>query len=496
MSVLARTAPVAPAVEATVDPRAGGTAGRPRPGVVLAVALLAALLLGPAMAGGPPRLVVGGAVAVLLVTVAFVHPPAAAYLLLGATPLLAGFARDSVLPVLRLHEALGLLLGAGVCLRAGLQLVTRRRLPLRWTPVDTALLVMALASSVLPLLWMAARGLAPSQDDLLYAATLWKFSGLFLLIRASVRTERQVTRCLWICLAAGVVVAVLAILQSTVDGVADVLYAFYPEEDNAGPSYGRGSATLGSSIAVGDVMAFDLAICLSWVMSSRRHRRLLVALAVLFAFGAIGSGQFSGILALLVAVLTVAVLTGQVRRLLLALVPTAVVAGLVLWPVIQDRLSSVDLASGLPQSWWVREQNLELFIWPRLFSGVNWLFGVEPAAVLDVSAPWGTTIYIESGHTWLLWIGGVPFLLAYLFFTWIGLRTAHWVVRSGQGAFTVAATGSLASLLVCFVLMTFDPHITMRGTADLLFSLLALTVVGTGAAGAPRPAHRPRGTRS
>jgi hypothetical protein len=447
---------------------------------VLVVAVLAAVLLGPVMASVSPRIVVGAAAAALIVAVGFTHPPAAAYVLLGATPLIAGFARDAVIPVLRLHEALGLLLGIGVALRALVQLLAGRRLPLRWTPVDTALLLMALASSVLPLLWMAARGLAPSQQDLLYAATLWKFYGLFLLVRSSVRTERQAARCLWICLVAGALVAVVAILQSTVDGVADALYAFYPEEDNAGPSYGRGSSTLGSSIAVGDVMAFDLAVCVSWMMSSRRHRKLLAALAVLFAFGAIGSGQFSGMLALLVAVVTLAVLTGQVRRLLLALIPTALAGGIVLWPVLQDRLRDLDMATGLPQSWWVREQNLELFIWPRLFSGLNWLFGVQPGAALDVSAPWARTIYIESGHTWLLWTGGVPFVLAYLYFTWIGVRTGRRVAGAAEGAFRVAATASVVSLVACFVLMTFDPHITMRGTADLLFSLLALTVVGAG----------------
>src|SRR3712207_8599435 len=48
------------------------------------------------------------------------------------------------------------------------------------------------SGSLLPLLWMAARGLTPALDDLLYAAVMWKFYGLFLLIRTSVRTQSQV----------------------------------------------------------------------------------------------------------------------------------------------------------------------------------------------------------------------------------------------------------------------------------------------------------------
>jgi hypothetical protein len=64
--------------------------------------------------------------------------------------------------------------------------------------------------------------------------------------------------------------------------------------------------------------------------------------------------------------------------------------------------------------------------------------------------------------------GGVPFVLAYLYFTWAGTRQAAWLYREKRGPTAAAA---IASLLVAFVLMTFDPHLTMPGT-DLLFSLL------------------------
>lgn len=454
------------------------------------LATMAAVALAPAAAVIPPSLLLAACVAGVLLVVAYVHPPAAAYILLVATPLTAGIERDAVVPLLRPHEALGLVLGAGVALRALVQLLTTRRLPLRFGRLDLAIVLMALTSSVLPLLWMAARGLTPTLEDLLYAAAIWKFYGLFVLIRASVRTGDQVRRCLVLTLAASALVAVLAIGQAVqLAGVPDLVHRVFPVEGAVAPAVGRGTSTLASSIAVGDVMAYCVAICLGWALRGARHRWLLLAMAVLFAFGALASGQFSGVIALAVAVCAVAVVTGHVRWLLLASAPTAVVAAVALRPVLEARLANLDIGTGLPQSWWVRLANLRMFVWPDVFSGLNWLFGVRPAAVIEVAAPWGNYIYIESGHTWLLWTGGIPFLLAYLYFTWIAVRTTASLAVRRWDIVGVAAIASFASLLVNFVLMAFDPHLTMRGTGDLMFSLLALA---TAALSQPPRARSPR----
>ncbi len=54
-------------------------------------------------------LAIGGAV--------FAHPPLAAYLLLGLTPLIAGVERGSLVPLLRPNEGLALLIGGAVVVR-------------------------------------------------------------------------------------------------------------------------------------------------------------------------------------------------------------------------------------------------------------------------------------------------------------------------------------------------------------------------------------------
>jgi hypothetical protein len=56
----------------------------------------------------------------------------------------------------------------------------------------------------------------------------------------------------------------------------------------------------------------------------------------------------------------------------------------------------------------------------------------------------------------------------------------------------VAAIASFASLVVLAVLTTFDPHLTTRGSSDVLFALLALACAGPHQ---PDGTHHPRDRR-
>jgi hypothetical protein len=448
------------------------------PAAAVVVAVGAGVLVGVGGVFGLAA-VVGGVVVVAVAARPFLGGAA----LLAVTPLVVGIDRGAVLPVLRPNEALLGLVILALVLRGVHHVATGRPIRVVMGGVEWSLVATAVAASVLPLLWMAGRGRVISSDDLFYASALWKYLALFVVIRLTVRTEAQVRTALWVSLWAGAIVGLVAVAQSLgAPVVQPLLDRFYSPGDLEGIVAGRGTSTLSSSIAVGDVMAFLLAVVVAFAARADRHRVLLLALGGVFVLGAVGSGQMSGVIALGVAAVVASALTGTFRRFVVVAVPLSAIVGLALWPIIERRLDGIDQGSGLPQSWVARIENLQEFFWPVLRSDWNWVLGVRPSARVEAPEVWRDWVFIESGHTWLLWNGGVPLLVAFLVFLVLALRAVLPRARRAD-AVGVAATGSAAALVVLAVLMLFDPHLTMRGTADLHFALLALALAGGAAAG-------------
>lgn len=462
----------------------------------LLLGLLAALLatIVGAAAAIDPVLSLVGAAAVTVVLLTAWRPPLGAYILLATTPLIVGVDRGQVLPLVRPSEAVELLVGAGLAL--GLLTTAASRSgarPVRLGRIDLAIVLLAITGSVLPLMWMIVRGRHITHDDLFYSLVLWKYYFLFLIVRLSVRTEAEVSRCLWVVLLASAVVGAIGILQSLGVGSVNSLIAhYYSPQDPSVISTGRGSSTIGSSFSVADVMTFCLAIAAGWLVRGSRHRSLLMALSAVFFLGAIASGEISAVVGLVVAAAALGLLLRRLGRVVLAMVIGGLVAFVVLQPVIQQRLTNLDQTTGLPHSWAYRLSNLRTFFWPQLGSNFNWLTGVRPAARLPDSHITGGFVYIESGHTWLLWTGGVAMLLAFFYFLYVAMKAVLGVARRRSDAIGVAAIASFTALAVVAVLMTFDPHLTLRGSADLSFSLLALALTG----GAARQTVAPGKTAS
>jgi hypothetical protein len=458
-----------------------GGARRPdgRSAFVLGTGLAAALSLAATITLVGPGLTLILILVLSLPVAIAVHPPVGAYILIAITPLVAGMDRGASVPLLRPNEAIMALVALGLCGRAVFLMTAARRPRLRLYRLDVAILMVAVTSSIIPLAWLAARGQQIQSDDVLYSLMVWKYYAVFLIFRNAVRTPRQLRTCLWLSMAAAGLVAVIAIFQSVQRfGVNAFLAKNYAPYGNATAiSNNRGSSTLSLPIAVADLMVFNLAIAIGLLRQSKR-RSVLIGLASLFVLGVFAAGEFSGVIGLVIGVVALAVATRRARYL--AVLPVSLItAAVALRPVIDKRLQGFQSPSGLPESWQGRLYDLENYFFPQLFSHEHWLLGVRPSARVATPTRAAGYIWIESGYTWLLWAGGVPLLLSFFYFLWVSAKEAVRVLRARSDAGAAAALAVITSVSVVGLLMILDPHLTYRGSADLLFALLGLTAAAS-----------------
>ena len=422
------------------------------------------------------KLAIAACLAVAVVACVWVRPALATYLVIGVTPLTAGIDRGLAIPLLRPSEALALLVGGALAARGLVGWRTGGLPTLRLHRVEAYMLLMAAASSAVPILWMMARHREITHDDFLYALVMWKYVGVYVIVRASISTDRQVRRCLWISVAAACVVAAVAIVQSLgLFGVPRLLATYYAPFGHSGAWPARGSSTLALPAATADLLIFNLAIVGGMWLRGRRHAVPLAAAATLFVLGVLSAGEFSSALGLVVGVVCLAAVTGS-PRLLLWFVPALGISAETLRPVIERRLTGFQSASGLPVSWTGRLDNLRTYFWPKLGSDWNFLFGVRPAARVPVASQATGYVWIESGYTWLLWGGGIPLLASFVLFVRSVAVTAWRAARGDAGPVGLAGIATFVAVVVTTVLMAFDPHLTYRGAADASFCLLALTI--------------------
>jgi hypothetical protein len=453
-----------------------------------------AVLLGAGVAGvaavQQPVLALGACVPAGLVALVWVRPATAAYLLVGVTPLVAGIDRGVVIPLFRPNEALGLLVGATLAVRWLVRLRSGEVRVGRPDAVEVGLLLFAVTSSVTPLATMALRGQEISSDDILYSLVLWKLAGLYWIVRASVRDVRAVLTCLLVSLVSAFLVAVIGILQGLdMLGVRGILAAYYAQNGDTSliTDVARGGSTLSLPVATADLMIMNLAVLATLWLQTRRYTALCCTAAAVMLLATLAAGEFSSLIGLVVGMVLLAWVTRAWSLLGVFALASAGGAAAV-WPVLSERLSGFALSSGIPVSWLGRLHNLQTYFWPDLFTTGNVILGVRPSARVPKATEALGWAWIESGYTWLLWGGGVPLFLSFLYFAVVA-PARGWLVARGRGdAAAAAGAATFVGFVVIAVLMLFDPHITYRGSGDEAFALLALAAVGRGR-GPDRPSR-------
>ena len=438
-----------------------------------AVLLLTIVAVG-ALADVKLKYAVGAALVFIIVGWAIARPAVAAYLLIFLTPLIVSINVGSVVPLLRPNEALMVLLGLGIALR---WLARLRSGGIRWprlNRVDVALIALGITSSVLPLAMMLVRQRPVTKDDFLYSLVLWKLLAEYIIVRSAISTREQALRCLWLSMWTAAIVGAIGIVQSL--GVAGVpgLVARLTSTSSAQSmeSIGRGSSLLGLPDATADLAILNLGIAVALLVRGHPRRKLLAGLCILFALSVVGAAEFATVIGLVVAVIALMALTRS-GRLAIYLVPVGLLGGVLLWPVIELRLSGFHSNAGLPLSWVDRIYNLRTYFVPPLLSDHNWILGVRPSPRIATSTKAGGYIWLESGYLWLLWGGGIPLLASYIAFAHAVIGRGLAYARRADVA-GVAATAVTAAMCSQVVLMVLDPHLTYRGSGDALFLLLAL----------------------
>jgi hypothetical protein len=422
---------------------------------------------------------VAGMLACIVFPIIVARPEYGAYIILLANPLIVGIARGQLGSVLRPNEFLIAFVLIAICVQSVLLVLGQRRSYVSYDRVDTALLLLVAAGSVIPVLWRYARGLTLSEDDLLYAVVLLKYYALFRVFRYAVTTRRQVEVCLILSIASALTVAVIGVLQvSDLFGMPEFLLAYYdqPFEGHAAVMTERATSTVASAFGLADLMIMNIVIVLAKSRVSQRYGLLFLVTIILLA-GCIAAGEFSGYVGLVVALFAFGVISGRFHQLLPVGIVGGGLAALFLQRVIASRLEGFQGQSGVPESWAGRWDNLQTYFFPDLFNHGNWFLGVRPAPRILAFETWREWVYLESGYLWLLWIGGIPFLAAFFFFAVVSLRTLQHVARERTDAVGVAAVSAFSYLVAMIVTMLFDPHLTLRGSADLFFPLLALSLV-------------------
>lgn len=407
------------------------------------------------------------------------RPQLAAYTYAAFLPFLAGIERGQYIPYFRLTEVLQVVLTAALITRFVLTLLAGAPIPkLRLTNVDRAFIAFATFASVVPVGWSLLRGIPLTQADLLSTIPIWKYYALFLLIRASVKEVHQARTTMVISIFVGCITGVVATFQALdLFGAPALLATFWAPPGTEAQELvdGRGSSFLASSIATASYVTYNLGIAVALFWNDRSSRWFAGPMAVVLTIATFGTGQITGLLSMLIVVFVVAALSGRLKNLTrtsMAIIPLSVLA---VWPVLNNRINETESSTGLPQSWVVRWDNLSTFYWPEL-RGWNWIFGVRPDSVVAAPETWREQVFLESGYTWLIWVGGLPLVVVFLLFARTLLRRLYGVIELRSDAVGVAALAAFAAYITIASLAIVDMHITTRGEADITYVLCGLAL--------------------
>lgn len=404
------------------------------------------------------------------------RPAVACALLAAAIPLTAGLGRGTVIPLLRVNEALLLVVAGGWVLH---NLPTRRTLS--FNSLDLAVLSFCISGAVIPSAVVFLTRQGPDLSDWMVIVGPLQYLMVFVLISRTEFSSQELRLFLNLVMLGSIPVALIAIAELVnLGGVRQLFGTFYPTQPL--PSWDvvyRPTSLLGHYSAVG---AFGLLnFLLALALSATRHPGFptwwLAAVMGVNLVGTVAANTYAPLGALPLGVAVVLLAARGVPWRQLALAPIATGACLwLLWPHIQQRLDLqlVSFNTGgltLPESLQTRIDYWQGFFVPALLKHGVWL---GTGLLIPSEVPRLLVAFVDNGYLWQMFRAGIPGL-ALLVILLGAVVAAGWAARSSSDP-TSRAIGAvcLAAVACVVVLDTTSEYLAMTAVAQEFWMLVGL----------------------
>jgi len=430
--------------------------------------------------------IAGGLLAAGLLLIALSSAPARSlWLLIFLTPLTSGLPRRGAIPV-RANEVLLIAFAVAI----GLALWRRRRLLAIDKSLEYAILLFLFFASVVPLVVHFVRDQPISAEIMPYVAP-WQYYILYKLVANLRLSEKWMRRLLQASILAGVVLALVSLLQAAnVEAVWHLLRTYYPSihlDKIQGVGYQRTTSLLGNWHGAGVYYAFNL---LSMVVAWSQGKRLFplgmqLGFVVLLALALVTTNSFTAIAVLAFGLFITTYKVGWLksRRVWVAIsliIPILGISALVFSSRLLKQASfqfgDYGYAYGYmahPGSWLPRTVVNRFIDWQEKLWPVireTWLWGYGPT-LPDVGVQSD-----DSQFIYMLLKGGIFYVLAF----WVLVMT---ILRVSQRRFEQAPAGTwsrtiaLLSLVLMAVLLPaclLQAYMNYSGVAEHLWMVVGL----------------------
>ncbi len=455
----------------------------------LIVGTVLAAILGGLTSFNPFIGIATGLVMFLLVLVV-PRPVLIVYGLTLLLPLTAGFARGSVLPFLRLGQAL-LVVGFILFLLSK----PGRLLSSRLSAIDLAFMLFFLTGAVFPVLALYYRGesLNLTSTDNIYGVSSFQtllgplqYYLLYRIVVAVIASERQIKAVLELSFIACIIVSVIGILEKIIVPVKTLIETYYPPVlySSANQNYVipefkvRVASTLAHYSGLGAYLTFTIIMALACYGNRARFNispLLLLATVLLGSVTLILTGTFAAWIGLPVGAIVVFILIGRIPIGRMMIIPLIgfVIAAITFQPFLADRLAEQvgpGAAHGLvPSSLAFRIQ-----LWVNIFLpaiGQHLWFGSGPNSAAYNS--WSTE---ESQYLALLLRGGLLNFLSYILLIGTAIVICWRQIKQSRDAGQTVAIALLAILVTLEVMNVSAGYFTYAGGIQTIWTLLALVI--------------------